>query len=154
MDKQMIRIEKNKLYKADNGNIGIFKGKWMTNAFGIIYILEDLENHTVGYLKKKNVANNKLLGLEPQHYELLKDKAMEELKIEEYDSKYKDLIFTTNTNEWQCIIVEDYYSMETNQLEHTVQIYYNPQLNELISLDYANINDENSTKLLKIIRFK
>lgn len=53
--KNVTRIEKGKKYKASNGNIGIFKGTWMTSAKGIIYVLEDEEGHCVGYLNKNNV---------------------------------------------------------------------------------------------------
>jgi len=57
MEREITRIEKEKYYKADNGKIGIFKGKWKIDIWGIEYALEDTEGNIIGYIKQKNVKN-------------------------------------------------------------------------------------------------
>lgn len=54
--KNITRIQLGKKYKADNGNIGVFNGKWTVGVWGIEYSLEDSEGNIIGTIRQKNVG--------------------------------------------------------------------------------------------------
>lgn len=55
--RDIVRIEKGKKYKAENGKIGVFNGKWNVGVWGIEYSLEDEQGNIIGFVRQKNVKN-------------------------------------------------------------------------------------------------
>lgn len=55
--RDIVRIEKGKKYKAENGKIGTFNGKWNVGVWGIEYSLEDDTGNVIGFVRQKNVKN-------------------------------------------------------------------------------------------------
>lgn len=48
-------LTKGEEYVCRNGNVGIFKGTWISTAKGIRFVIEDKEGRAVGYIDKKDL---------------------------------------------------------------------------------------------------